>query len=129
MDLAPYKAKETQYGAVPHSMDSTLTETTAIEATVNGARAADKETVTSLVARGMDPEKAVTTIFTEQGLLISLWIVIVYLLEAVGLKAETKIHDNYAHEQLGLDAVAKKGNFPYRPSDMFLRVCTIGCCC
>jgi hypothetical protein len=109
-------------------MDSTsTTSTTAADATVNGARSGDKETVTSLVAKGLDPEQAVATIFKEQGLLNSLWIVLVYLLEAVGLKADSKIHDNYAHEQLDLEAVAKKGNFPYRPSDLFLRVWSIVC--
>ena len=92
------------------------------EATVNGARSPDKETVTGLVAKGQDPEAAIATIFKEQGLLISLWIVFVYLLEAIGLKAEANIQKNYEHDQLDLDAVAKKGNFPYRPSDLFLRV-------
>lgn len=105
------------------SMNSTATlSMNADEATVNGARSSEKETVTRLVARGQDPETAIATIFKEQGLLISLWIVLVYLLEAVGLKAEAKIHDNYEHDQLDLDAVTKKGNFPYRPSDLFLRV-------
>jgi hypothetical protein len=103
---------------------STVTSSTT-DATVNGSHAIDKETVTSLVARGLDPEQAVTTIFKEQGLLISLWIVLVYLLEAVGLKADSKIHDNYEHDKLDLEAVARKGNFPYRPSDLFLRVWSI----
>jgi hypothetical protein len=89
------------------------------EATLNGTA---KETVTGLVATGQDPETAIASVFKEQGLLISLWIVFVYLLEAVGLKAEAKIHDDYGHDHLDLDVVAKKGKFPYRPSDLFLRV-------
>ncbi len=81
------------------------------------------ETVTSLTALSLDPGKAVATIFNyEEGLLYSLWQVVVYLLlEALGRKSSLSkgIHEDYEHANL--DTVAKKGKFPSRPSDLFLK--------
>jgi len=78
------------------------------------------ETVTSLVAQSQDPEKAVATVFKDQGLLYSLWQAAEYLLEALGIKAAKKIDSSY--ENVSLDEVAKRGHFPSRPSDLFLKV-------
>jgi hypothetical protein len=80
----------------------------------------DPETVTSLTAKTSNPGKAVEKLFKREGLLYSLWRVIIYLLEELGVKASTKIHDDYSN--VDLDKVASRGRFPYRPSDLFLKV-------
>ena len=82
-------------------------------------------TVTSLTAKSFDPKQAYATVIKNQeGLLYSLWRVLVFLLfEAFGLSksADHKgIHEDY--ERANLDKVAARGRFPYRPSDLFLKV-------
>jgi hypothetical protein len=82
-------------------------------------------TVTSLTAKSFDPAQAVATVIkTQEGLLYSLWRVVVFLLfEALGLsKSSTHqgIHEDYEHADL--ETVAKRGRFPNRPSDLFLKV-------
>lgn len=81
------------------------------------------ETVTSLTALSLDPGKAAATVFNNNESLYSLWQTNVYLLlEAFGQKTSSKgIHEDYEH--IDLDTVAKRGNFPSRPSDLFLKVC------
>jgi hypothetical protein len=78
------------------------------------------ETVTTLTAKSHDPGEAAATIFKEQGLIDSLWQLGEYLLEALGIKEAKKIDDDY--ENISLDEIATRGNFPYRPSDLFLKV-------
>jgi hypothetical protein len=80
------------------------------------------ETVTSLTALSLDPGKAAATVFNNNESLYSLWQTNVYLLlEAFGQKTSSKgIHEDYEHTDL--DTVAKRGNFPSRPSDLFLKV-------
>ena len=82
-------------------------------------------TVTSLTAKTFDPRRAVVTVIKNQeGLIYSLWRVLVFLLfEALGLKKSSNhrgIHDDYEH--VDLDKFAARGRFPYRPSDLFLKV-------
>jgi hypothetical protein len=83
-------------------------------------RPVETETVTSLTARDLNPAKATATIFKDQGVIFSLWQLAEYLLEAIGVKAAKKLHGDYEHADL--DVVAERGNFPYRPSDLFLKV-------
>ena len=78
------------------------------------------ETVTTLTAKTHDPGEAAAQIFKEQGLLYSLWQLGEYLLEALGVKEAKKIDADY--KNISLDEVAARGNFPYRPSDTFLKV-------
>ena len=78
------------------------------------------ETVTTLTAKTHDPGEAAATIFKEQGLIATLWQLGEYLLEALGIKEAKKIDADY--ENISLDEVAARGNFPYRPSDLFLKV-------
>jgi hypothetical protein len=83
----------------------------------------ENETVTSLTAKSLDPGKAVATIYSNrEGLLYSLWRPAAYLLlEAFGLNKSSKgIHEDYEHADL--EAVAARGNFRSRPSDLFLKV-------
>ena len=81
--------------------------------------------VTSLTAKTLDPGRAVATVIKNQeGLLYSLWRVVVFLLfEALGLNILSNhkaTHENY--ENVDLDKYAARGRFPYRPSDLFLKV-------
>jgi len=78
-----------------------------------------KETVTSLTAKSLHPGEAAKKIFKEQGSFYFLWQVWTFLLEALGYK-QKKIDADYEH--ISLDEVAARGNFPYRPSDLFLKV-------
>jgi len=81
----------------------------------------EPETVTSITAETYNPGKAASTIFAqEEGLLYSLWRVLVYLLEVQGLKSSTRIDDD--NEQADLDKAAARGRFHFRPSDLFLKV-------
>ena len=77
------------------------------------------ETVTSITARTLNPGEASKKIFEEQGSFYIFWQIFTFLLEALGLK-EKKIDADYEHAPL--DEVAKRGRFPYRPSDLFLKV-------
>lgn len=82
------------------------------------------ETVTSIVAKTFDPAKAASKMFAQEGLLYSLWRLAVYLLEylfaAQEHKSAVRVDDEY--EKADLDAVAARGNFLSRPSDLFLKV-------
>jgi len=80
----------------------------------------ENETVTSITAKTMHPGKATEQLFKQQGWAISLWEVFLYLLEANGLKEPKKIHDDY--DNIDLDEIMQRGRFPYRPSDLFLKV-------
>lgn len=88
----------------------------------NSSSGSQNETVTSITAKTLDPGKAVETIYSKEGLLYSLWRAAVYLLlEVFGFKSSSKgIYEDYEHANL--DQVAAKGNFPSRPSDLFLKV-------
>ena len=82
-------------------------------------------TVTSLTAKTFDPRQATATVIKNQeGLLYSLWRVVLFLFfEALGLNKSSNhkgIHEDYEHANL--DKVASRGKFPYRPSDLFLKV-------
>jgi len=68
----------------------------------------------------MHPGKATEQLFKQQGLAYSLWEVFLYLLEVSGLKHPKKIHDDY--DNIDLDEIMQRGRFPYRPSDLFLKV-------
>ena len=84
----------------------------------------EPETVTSITAKTLDPAKAASKIFAQEGLLYSLWrlalYLVVYLFAAKEHKSSVRIDDEY--EQADLDTVAARGNFPSRPSDLFLKV-------
>ena len=81
----------------------------------------EPETVTSITATTYNPGKAASVLFApEQGLLYSVWRVLLYLLEVQGLKSSVRIDDDY--EQADLDKAAARGRFPSRPSDLFLKV-------
>jgi len=81
-------------------------------------------TVTSLTAKTFDPSQATATVIKNQeGLLFSLWRVVLFLLfQALGLNksGHKGIHEDYEHADL--DKVAARGKFPNRPSDLFLKV-------
>jgi hypothetical protein len=83
----------------------------------------DHETVTLLTAQSLNPGNASAILFNREGLIYSLWRVVVYLLlEVFGLKSK-QIDENY--ENVNLDEVGARGRFPYRPSDLFLKVPSI----
>jgi hypothetical protein len=81
------------------------------------------ETVTLITAKTLNPGEASKKIFKEQGSFYTFWQIWEFLLEANGLK-EKKIDTDYEH--IPLDEVAKRGRFPYRPSDLFLKVIPLG---
>jgi len=78
------------------------------------------ETVTSVTARTLDPGKAVAMVIRKEGLLYSLWRLVMYLPEALGFQSAKKIDQGYAN--VDLDKIVARGRFPYRPSDLFLKV-------
>jgi hypothetical protein len=104
---------------------SAINNSTASSAVKNTDPDTGDVTVTSLTAKTFNPGQATATVIKNQeGLLYSLWRVVLFLLfEALGLNksADHKgIHEDYEHANL--DEVAARGKFPHRPSDLFLKV-------
>jgi hypothetical protein len=86
-----------------------------------------QETVTTLTAKNYDIPKAMARIFSDQeGLLFSLWRLVIYLLEVFGLKKSMSNLRIDESENVDLDRAATMGNFPSRPSDLFLKVYLVG---
>ena len=87
------------------------------------------ETVTSLTAQTLDPGKAVERIFpgTNEGLLFSIWRAVDNILQVLGIKqAKTEVNN---FDDVDFDKVASMGAFPFRRSDLFLKVITRLPCC
>jgi hypothetical protein len=102
------------------------TDASTMKSTTTGGRSppsAVPETVTSITARTLNPGEAVKKIYEEQGSFYTLWQIFIFLLEALGLK-QKNIEADYEH--VSLDEVEKRGKFPYRPSDLFLKVIVEG---
>ena len=104
---------------------STINNSTLPSAVKNTDPDTGDVTVTSLTAKTFNPSQATATVIKNQeGLLYSLWRVVLFLLfEALGLNksADHKgIHEDYEHANL--DKIAARGKFPHRPSDLFLKV-------
>jgi hypothetical protein len=82
----------------------------------------DPQTVTSLTAQTLNPGAAAAKILKSKGVLANYWNLACYLLEALGVKwlRNNKIDRDY--DDINLDEIVERGRFPYRPSDLFLKV-------